>query len=52
MTTTGELEEEVGRLNLEMTVLEFSDDQLRQVIRIIGRELGRRGLAEYKEEEQ
>lgn len=38
-----------GVLELELTVLQLDDDQLKQALRIIGRELGRRGLGHYEE---
>jgi hypothetical protein len=41
-----------GILELEMTVWQLDDAQLKQALRIIGRELGRRGLGEYHEEEK
>jgi hypothetical protein len=38
-----------GVLELEMTVWQLDDAQLKQALVIIGRELGRRGLGHYEE---
>jgi hypothetical protein len=40
-----------GVLELELAVLQLDHAQLKQALRIVGRELGRRGLGEYTEVE-
>jgi hypothetical protein len=40
-----------GVLELELTVLQLDDNQLKQALVIIGRELGRRGLGKWEEED-
>jgi hypothetical protein len=41
-----------GVLELELAVMQLDDAQLKQALRIVGRELGRRGLGEYREDEK